>query len=145
MGVWVLNECEVRIYADDGSGNLLDSVLLFETCFLQRVGINENLEIIQRESTGHSRRRKWPRTYDYTASFSELFFSKVSQHSVEDIFNRVTRLQFWFSRDFEVNPLEIWKLKICMFDSYQLTGEENDVLSYNATVTAELLDKPTGS
>ena len=143
--VLVLNEMNVQIYADDGTGDLLDEVVLFEVCFLQRIAINENLEVIQRESTGRAVRRKWPRTYDYTASFTDLYFSKVTQHNVEDIFNRETRLQFWFSKDFETNPLEIWKLKIAMVDTFQLTGEENDVLQYTATVTAELLDKPTGS
>lgn len=135
----------VQIYTDDGTGELFSQEVLFEVCFLQRIAINENLEVIQRESTGRPVRRKWPRTYDYTASFSDLYFSKVTQHNVENIFNRATRLQFWFSKDFEIEPLEIWKLKIAMIDSYQLTGEENDILQYTATVTAELLDKPDGS
>lgn len=139
--VKVLPEATVTIYADDGEGNLLDEVPLFTDCLLIGVEINEALEIISRESTGRRRRKKHARTYDYSATISELYLSKVLQHDMDDIYHRAAKLQFWLSFFGETDAEETWKLKIAMFDSFRLTGDDNDVLRYTATVTAEDIDR----
>lgn len=139
--VKVLPEAIVTIYADDGTGELLDEIPLVSDCLLLGVEINETLEIISRETTGRPRRKKHARTYDYSASISEFYLSKVLQHDMDEIYNRQAKLQFWLSFFGETDEEETWKLKIAMFESFRLTGEDNDTFKYTATVTAEDLDR----
>lgn len=135
-------EAVVDIYADDGTGELLDEIPLFTDCFVRNVSIQRNLEVFTRQSTGRPRPKKWARHYDYSASFGEFYISKTQQHDVEDIYNREVRLQFWLRFVTDPDPENIWKLKIALLDSFVLSGEDNGegTMQYSATVTAEMLD-----